>query len=240
MCTILFSFGQEGRPPLTLLANRDEFYERPTRKADWWPDEPEVFAGRDLVGGGTWLGISKNGGIAAVTNFRHPGQERGELSRGKLVADYLRSGLTPDEYLANVERDKARYTGFNLLVGKFGPEGNRLFYFSNRGNGIAELEPGLYGLSNHLLDTPWPKVTRGKERFESLLESGAEKEEMFALLADGSLAEDDELPDTGIGYEKEKLLSAIFIETPVYGTRCSNVVIFRAGGGFEFEERVFV
>ncbi|MCO6512231.1 MAG: NRDE family protein [Aridibacter famidurans] len=240
MCTILFSFGQEGRPPLTLLANRDEFYERPTKEAGWWPDEPDVFAGRDLVGGGTWLGISKNGKIAAVTNYREPGQERGELSRGALVADYLVSGGDPRSYLESVERNRDKFTGFNLLVGEFGQEEHRLFYFSNRGDGIAELEPGLFGLSNHLLDTPWPKVSRGKAKFEALLESGAGKEDMFALLADRSLADDDDLPDTGIGYEREKLLSAIFIETPIYGTRCSNVVEFRASGGFEFEERVFV
>lgn len=240
MCTILFSYSQEGRPALTLLANRDEFYERPTRKADWWPDAPDVFAGRDLVGGGTWLGISKGGRIAAVTNFRDPAQERGEMTRGKLVADYLRSDFTPAEYLANVERDKDRYTGFNLIVGEFGARENRLLYFSNRGEGIVALDAGLYGLSNHLLDTPWPKVTRGKEMFGRLLDEGAGKEQFFDLLADRTLAGDDELPDTGIGYEKEKLLSAIFIETPVYGTRCSNVVTFEEDAGFEFDERVFV
>ncbi|HUF03722.1 MAG TPA: NRDE family protein [Aridibacter sp.] len=240
MCTILFSFGQDGRPPLTFLANRDEFYERPTQKAGWWPDILDIFAGRDLVGGGTWLGISKSGKVAAVTNFRDPGQERGDLSRGKLVADYLGFDDDPKEYLEKIECDKDKYTGFNLLVGEFGTGAKRLLYYSNRGEGIVELEPGLYGLSNHLLDTPWPKVTRGKARLDELLEAEAGKEAFFDLLADRTLAEDDELPDTGIGYKKEKLLSAIFIETPVYGTRCSNVVFFREDEGFDFEERVFV
>lgn len=240
MCTIIFSFNQKGGPSLTLLANRDEFYERPTQKADWWPDAPDVFAGRDLVGGGTWLGISRSGRIAAVTNFRDPRQERGDLSRGKLVADYLSSEIDPKEYLLQVEKNKDRYTGFNLLAGEFGRGTDRLLYFSNRGQGIIDLEPGLYGLSNHLLDTPWPKVKRGKEMFGRLLNEGAGKDEFFDLLADRTLADDDKLPDTGIGYEKEKLLSAIFIETPVYGTRCSNVVTFKEDTGFDLEERVFV
>lgn len=240
MCTVLFSFEQEGREPLIFLANRDEFYERPTRKAERWPDAPSIFGGRDLVGGGTWLGVSDSGKIAAVTNYRDPEQDRGELSRGGLVADFLRSDEDAESYIERVGAEGGRYTGFNLLVGQFGGGENRLYYYSNRGGPPENLAPGLYGLSNHLLDTPWPKVENGKRRLERLLKEGAGKEEMFGLLADRTVADDSELPDTGIGYEKEKLLSAIFIETPVYGTRCSTVVIYREGVGFDFEERVFV
>lgn len=240
MCTVLFSFGEEAREPLVFLANRDEFYERPTLPAARWPDEPGIFGGRDLVGGGTWLGISDSGKIAAVTNYRDPGQDRGSRSRGELVAGFLRSEEDAKTYMDRVEADRNSYTGFNLLAGEFGNSGNRLFYFSNRGGPVTELAPGLYGLSNHLLDTPWPKVSRGKKRLNELLKFGSEKEGYFRLLADRSPAEDDELPDTGIGYEKEKLLSSIFIETPIYGTRCSTVVIYRKEGGFDLEERVFV
>lgn len=241
MCTILFSFCQREEEPLILLANRDEFYDRPSRPAERWTDDPGILAGRDLVGKGTWLGVTDSGRIAAVTNYRDPEQERGSRSRGALVADFLRSDDPPEEYLERVRAEAAEYTGFNLLAGIFSENAPELFYFSNRGGSILRLGPGLYGLSNHLLDTPWPKTVRGKDLLRSTMNgSGDRKEAYFDLLSDRTLADDELLPDTGVGYEKEKLLSAIFIETPVYGTRCSTVVVFRNDGSFDFEERVFV
>lgn len=241
MCTILFSYEQDQELPLILLANRDEFYDRPTEAAQRWEDHPEIFAGRDLVGGGTWLGISGRGRIAAVTNFRDPAQPGGELSRGGLVSDFLVSKLGTREYMSEVRSRAGRYTGFNLIAGIFGYGTSELFYYSNRGDRIVRLEPGLYGLSNHLLDTPWPKVRRGKEKLSGILEKEAiNKEGFFEILEDRTLADDRELPDTGIGYEKEKLLSAIFIETPVYGTRSSSVVTADRKGSLDLEERVFV
>ena len=242
MCVIFFAYDIHPKYPLILLANRDEFYDRATQPAGNWRDFPAVYAGRDLVGGGTWLGISQEAGrVAAVTNYREPGAPKGTVSRGSLVADFLKSDESATEYLATVDANRDAYSGFNLLLGEFSPNGRELFYYSNRGTDIQNLVPGVYGLSNHLLDTPWPKVRKGTSQlsqFVSLPE--LEKQPLFNLLADESLADDAELPDTGVGYEIEKALSAIFIRTPNYGTRCSTVVTVSKDRQLELEERVFV
>ncbi len=241
MCTILFSYEQRENEPLILLANRDEFYDRPTIPAGTWEDEPGILAGRDLVGGGTWLGVTTEGRIAAVTNYRDANQTSGTRSRGELVANYLRSNSAPLDYMNEIAGSADDYSGFNLLTGLFTPDATEMYYFSNRREGILRLEPGLYGVSNHLLDTPWQKTVRGKSGLSRILSNeGVNKGAFFELLADHSLAPDAELPDTGIGYEKEKVLSAIFIETPIYGTRSSTVVIIDREGNVDFEEKVFV
>lgn len=241
MCVVYFAYNVHPDHPLILLANRDEFYNRPTMPAHRWEDHPGIFAGRDLVSGGTWLGVTRGGRVAAVTNYREPGVPKGELSRGDLVADFLKTDASAADYLSDLEPRIDRYSGFNLLVGEIGPVKNELYYFSNRASGVQKLTPGVYGLSNHLLDTPWPKVLRGTEQFSRFVHlPELEKEALFDLLADHSVAEDDELPETGVGYEIEKALSAIFIETPDYGTRCSTVVTFTNGGEPFLEERVFV
>ncbi len=241
MCVIYFSYKQHPKYPFILLANRDEFYERPTQKAEFWQDYPNILAGRDLVGKGTWLGITKSGRFSAVTNFRDPNQEKGTLSRGNLVADFLKQEICAEEYLSGIKSKVGKFTGFNLLVGEINSDRNELFYYSNRENKIVELEKGLYGLSNHLLDTPWEKVAHGKESFKKLIEGESLcKEKFFELLSNKSLAKDEDLPETGIGYEREKVLSSIFIETPIYGTRCSTVLTFDKDFKSDFEERVFV
>lgn len=240
MCVIYLAYGQLADTPLVLLANRDEFYDRPTLPAASWEDHPHVFGGRDLAAGGTWLAVSNSGRIAAVTNYRDPGGQLGTRSRGKLVSDFVSGVSGAREYLSEIESRKAEYSGFNLLVGEFREDRSELLYFSNRSNGIRELSPGLYGLSNHLLDSQWPKVTKGKAMLSEILGQGLESEAMFDLLGDRELARDEELPDTGIGLERERALSPIFIATPNYGTRCSTVVIADHRGRFEFEERVFV
>ena len=239
MCVIFFAYRVHPRYPLVLLANRDEFYERPTAPAAAWDDAPEVFAGRDLVHGGTWLGVTKAGRFAAVTNYRDPQAPRGRLSRGALVGDFLRASTPPEDYLAAVRSRADDYSGFNLLVGEIAAAGSRLAYYSNRQDEIITLAPGIYGLSNHLLDTPWPKVEKGKRALRSLLAADApDKERLFAILADRTLARDEDLPETGIGYEREKLLSSIFIETPVYGTRSSSLVTVDENLQIKLEEIV--
>ena len=240
MCVIYLAFDSHPDYPLVLLANRDEFYERPSSAAEYWKDHPEIFAGRDLVAGGTWLGITKGGRVAAVTNYREPSASPGTHSCGELVADFLKGSASAAEYMARVEQRATYYSGFNLIVGEINHDRRELFYFSNRSTGVRELRAGLYGLSNHLLDTPWPKVAIGKDRLHTSLDRTLDKELLFDLLADESLAEDDLLPDSGIGYEKEKALSAIFIKTPIYGTRCSTVVTFSKSLVPSLEERVFV
>ncbi|HEY8561453.1 MAG TPA: NRDE family protein [Pyrinomonadaceae bacterium] len=238
MCVIFFAYRQLREYPLILLANRDEFYARPTARAHAWEDSPNVFAGRDLVRGGTWLGISNPGRFAAVTNYRDPAAPAGEFSRGELAADFLKRDVSVKEYLTEIQMRAGDFSGFNLLVGEIARRGDAVGYYSNREGQIKLLAPGVYGLSNHLLDTPWRKVERGKERLAKLLESGVfERDGFFEILRDDTLAADAELPETGIGREREKLLSPIFIETPVYGTRSSSLVAIDENYEITLEER---
>jgi uncharacterized protein with NRDE domain len=226
MCVIFFAYKVHPKYPLILLANRDEFYERPTAEAHFWQDAPEIFAGRDLVHGGTWLGITKSGRFAAVTNYRDPNAPKGKISRGDLVSDFLKANESVEEYLWKIQQNADDFSGFNLLVGEINNNINEIGYYSNREDKIKFLDAGIYGLSNHLLDTPWRKVEKGKEELSKLLQNEElDKEIFFEILQDKTLADDEDLPDTGIGFEREKLLSAIFIETPIYGTRSSSLVL---------------
>ena len=238
MCVLFIAYKHHPRYPLIALANRDEFYDRPTAAAARWEDHPQVTAGRDLVGGGTWLGIADDGRFAAVTNYRDPSRPAGSVSRGHLVADFLIGKSDPKTYLDKIATEPESYSGFNLVVGS--NEG--LYYYSNAANEAPrKLESGVYGLSNHLLNTPWPKVSNGLAAFERLIANDEfSTREAFDLLADETLAADDALPDTGIGIEKERVLSPIFIRTPVYGTRSSTVVLSNSEGDLELDEKVFV
>ena len=154
MCVLFLAIEQREDFPLVLAANRDEFYERPTASADFWKDHPDIYAGRDLVGKGTWLGITTDGRFAALTNYRDPEQSRGSVSRGALVADFLKGEHSPKDYLQKVEEASDSYTGFNLLVGTVGNGRPDVWYFSNRGGSPRRLDRGIYGLSNHLTRHP--------------------------------------------------------------------------------------
>ncbi len=241
MCIILFAFDQHPDHPLILLANRDEFYDRPTLAADHWKDLPTIYGGRDLVGGGTWLGVTKSGRFAAVTNYRDPSAPHGTRTRGGLVTEFLASAVPAENYMDLVRASAQEYSGFNLIVGEISKEESRVFYFSNRSSAIQKLTPGIYGLSNHLLDSPWPKVVKGKARLTELLNKNEISESgFFDILADETTAAEELLPSTGIPFEAEKALSATFIKTPGYGTRCSTVMIFDPNFEWNFTERVFV
>ena len=236
MCLILFAWQAHPDYPLILAGNRDEFYARPTAPAGFWDDHPQILAGRDLEQGGTSLGVHRSGRLAAVTNYRDGrAARRGTRSRGELVSGFLTSDLAPEEYLQQVHRQHIAYDGFNLLVGT--PDG--LFSYSNRSEQLAEVEAGVHGLSNHLLDSPWPKVERGKAALRQLRDSNPEAliERLLAVLADRAAAPDHTLPDTGIDLVRERVLSPAFIATPNYGTRCSTVLLFDAIGGVSFTER---
>lgn len=238
MCLILLALDAHPRYRLVLAANRDEFYDRPTAPAAFQDDAPHILAGRDLQGGGTWCGITTGGRFAAVTNYRDPRPHReGMLSRGMLVIDFLRGGMPADAWLERLRRDGDGYNGFNLIFG----DGGGLHYFSNRGDTASAVAPGIHGLSNHLLDTPWPKVTRGKQALAKLLATGDElaPDDLFAILADRTVAPDHLLPDTGVGLERERLLSPLFITSPTYGTRSSTVILFDRDGTCTFVERSF-
>ncbi|MFM9904031.1 MAG: NRDE family protein [Pyrinomonadaceae bacterium] len=240
MCVIFFAFNAHPDYPLILLANRDEYYDRPSATAAYWKDHPDIYGGRDLASGGTWLGVTKSGRFAAVTNYRDPSASTGTRSRGDLVAGFLKNDTPPQSYLEQIQSRGIEYSGFNLLVGTIGHT-NELSYYSNRGGAPKQLAPGIYGLSNHLLDTPWPKVVNGKASFTDLLNKGEITDKnLLGILADETLAADEELPSTGIPYEAEKAISAIFIKTEGYGTRCSSLLKFSSDFEWSLEEKVFV
>lgn len=236
MCLILLAHDAHPRYRLVVAANRDEFYARPTAPAAWWPDAPDVLAGRDLRGGGTWLGVTRGGRFAAVTNFRETVPAAPDApSRGHLVGGFLRGADAPGAYLDALAARAGEFAGFNLLVG----EGADLRWLGNRGGPGRALEPGVHGLSNALLDTPWPKVVRGTAGLAAALAGGGEvdPEALFRVLWDAEPAPDAHLPDTGVGPERERMLSSPFIRTLDYGTRASTVLLVGRDGRVRFVER---
>lgn len=238
MCLIAIAYRVHPSHPLIIAANRDEFYDRPATPLHFWDDFPDILAGRDLKSHGTWLGVSKKGKIAAITNYRDPGAPpAGGISRGLLVSGYLAGNTSPEHYLEAVAKHKDDYEGFNLIAGNI----NRLLWYSNRDGKIAPVSPGIHGLSNALLDTPWPKVETIKGQLACLTENKTriDKSDLFAMLEDASRPPDDMLPDTGIGLSWERTLSPIFITSSTYGTRCSSVIITGPGGKIDFCERTF-
>ena len=234
MCLIVFAWRPGHALPLIVAANRDEFYARPTQALTAWEDAPGVHAGRDLEAGGTWLGVGPQGRFAALTNIRDPGQPLGPRSRGELVAGYLQGELGVEAYLDQVASRSKQYSGFNLLVG----DERQLGYLHAREAAPRLLEPGVYGLSNAGLDTPWPKLVKARRGLERLLDS-AEPQQLLTLLADAEPASDGELPETGVGLATEKLLSSVFIASQNYGTRASTVLIVDDQGKRRLIERSF-
>jgi len=238
MCLLAIAVGAHPSWPLVIAANRDEFYARPTARAGWWVDAPQVFGGRDLEHGGTWLGVTRHGRIAALTNFRDPAAvKRDAPSRGLLVSGFLRGQESPRHYLEGVRGAAGSYNHFNLVVGESG----RLWCLESRTGSIRELTAGVHGLSNALLDTPWPKVERLKTALASHLAAAAAPDPatLFGYLADCSVAAEAALPHTGIAPDLERALSAAFIRLPQYGTRCSTVIGLDDRGRFDIAERSF-
>lgn len=225
MCLILLSWQTHADFPLVVAANRDEFYARPSAPAAFWPDHPAVLAGRDLSAGGTWLGITRSGRFAALTNYRDPAQaEPDRPSRGALVADFLTGSATPEAYLVHTRAYGRRCNGYNLLVGDLASSDGELWWASNVSDEIRRLSPGIYGLSNHLLDTHWPKVGAGKTALTAAIADLPAETGLNALLVNPTTYPDDHLPATGIPLEWERALSAAFIRVPGYGTRASTLV----------------
>lgn len=220
MCLIALAWQAHPDYPLIVAANRDEFHHRPAQAARFWPEASALLAGRDLAAGGTWLGITRTGRFAALTNVREPGVAPGSRSRGLLVSGFLQGMDSPQAYAAAVATAGADYSGFNLLVGDAGS----LWWVSNRAPAPMPVTPGVHALSNHLFNTPWPKVQRARDGLAAALPAPT-PEALFALLADDRAAPDDELPDTGVGLAMERLLSPPFIRSGGYGTRCSSVLL---------------
>lgn len=240
MCFIVFNFKKHNKYKLIFCANRDEFYKRKTEKLHYWHlfDESEknrILAGRDLESGGTWLGITKSGRFAALTNFREGiAKNPDKISRGLIVKNYLEGSYDPRNYAKRLEADKEYYEGFNLLFGSK----DELYYFSNRSNGLLPISEGIYGLSNATLDTPWPKIRRGKRIFDKIISyDEVPVEALFEMLSDDEKPENRELPFTGVSEEFEKELSPIFVKMNAYGTRSSSVILIDYNDNVEFYEK---
>lgn len=238
MCLILFGYKVHPKYKLILAANRDEFYERPTAPAHYWEDHPHILAGRDLRKLGTWMGVTKNGRFAALTNYRDPNEvTEDKRSRGDLVADFLKGSDSPADFMHMASERRSSYPGYNLLAGNM----EELYYYSNVEDRIEQLQPGIYGVSNHVLNTEWPKVKKGKEGLSEIIDNpaGDLTEDLFTLLRNTDPVPDDLLPKTGVSLEWERILSPLFIKSDGYGTRSSTVLLVSEDEIF-YKERVHI
>ena len=235
MCLVVFAWQAHPEYRLILAGNRDEAHHRPTQDAHWWPDNESILAGRDLQAGGTWLAVGKTGRFATVTNFREGQTGRaGRKSRGALVTDFVANSESAEVHESTVANDE--YAGFSLLIS----DGETMSYLSNRDDLEAKLDPGIYGLSNASLDTPWPKVVRARSGLESLIDSdGINETELMRLLADRTTASVDDVQAGDLPFEIARALTAPFIVAPDYGTRSSSTVLWGKDGVIEFCERRF-
>jgi uncharacterized protein with NRDE domain len=233
MCLISVAWHAHQEFPCVIAANRDEAHARPSAGAQWWQEHPDLLAGRDLVAGGTWFGITRSGRFAAVTNYRNPALQRNSsLSRGSLVAWFLTASISVAEGLEHLSRVSGDFNGFTLFI----CDGTTLGVHESVGARGRELGPGVYGLSNHLLDSPWPKVTQAKSRLIEALGDAPNEEVLLASLRDERRADEDQLPVTGVGLERERQLSSAFIRSADYGTRSSTIVWVDRRGKVRFHE----
>ena len=236
MCLLLIAKNVHPEYQLIVAANRDEFYNRPASAADFWKEYPFLLAGKDLQANGTWLGITKEGKFSALTNYRDLKNIKPDApTRGMLTLDFLVGNDFPSEYYEKIKKDSDAYNGYNLIMGTV----TDLYYFSNISNEFLELGKGIFGLSNSLLDTPWPKVNQIKKVFGEIILKLKSPIQLIEALADNSPFQDDILPDTGIGIELERVLSPIFVKSPIYGTRCSTAILVSNNGDVSFVERTY-
>lgn len=237
MCLITFAYNTHPEYRLILVANRDEFFPRPTKAAEYWDDEPTILAGRDLQMGGTWLGVNKTGHFTAITNYRDGrNPDKDKLSRGLLTREYLSSDESANEFIQRLQPQADHYGGFNLLC----MDSEEMHYLSNKGASHIKLQAGIYAVSNAFMDTPWPKTTAAKQALINVVEKQQlDVESLSRILHNPEQAADELLPDTGISQLWEKSLSSSFIKLEDYGTRCTTVVKQRYDGSVEFYEISF-
>lgn len=236
MCLLVVALDRHPDYRLVLIGHRDEFHARPTAPLGWWADSPDILAGRDLAAGGTWLGVGRSGRVGVLTNVRDKAATLPDApSRGLLIPGFLGAASPAPDHSAAIVPQAAAYSGFNLLTW----DGSRLAYLTNRPQAFVEtLSPGVYGLSNARLDTPWPKLELARRRVaEALALETLVPESLFAAIDDREPARDEDLPDTGIGLEWERRLSAPFVVSPDYGTRCTTLVLAGRDGLVKVEER---
>lgn len=239
MCLIAFAYKMHPVYELVLMANRDEFYSRPTRAAQFWNAEgfPELLAGKDMEGGGSWMGTTKGKRWGALTNYRDPNWKRPDPpTRGTIVLNYLTGNDTPPTFLETLKSTAGEYMGFNVLLGD--PHG--IYHYSNVSNKISKISSGIHGLSNALLDTPWPKLETAKQALgHKVAQDDLSPDSLFEILGNQEYADDAHLPQTGVPYEWEKAISPIFIQTETYGTRCSTLLYKKHSGEIQFIERQY-
>lgn len=237
MCLILFSWKQHPDYKLILAANRDEFYKRPTAPANFWEDNPNILAGRDLQGHGTWIGVNAHGKIAALTNYRDPKNiDPNAISRGELTVNYLKEKISPQEYLDTLKETAGNYNGFNLIVG----DHEELLHYNNVNHHIERLSPGTYGLSNGFFQENWPKLKTGREALAAQVQNNTTDEyTLLNVLSNKTIAPDSDLPKTGVPLEWERALSPLFIETEEYGTRCSTLIYIDYEHRLKFVEKTY-
>ncbi|MCQ6274939.1 NRDE family protein [Bacillus sp. V3B] len=237
MCLILFAYKKHPKYTLIVAANRDEFYQRSTAPVHYWRDHPEILAGRDLEKMGTWMGITTDGRFSALTNYRNPAElTEGKRSRGELVSEALNYKGDVKQYMQTLISNRNLFPGYNLLAGDV----NNLYYYSNIENTLQNLGPGIYGVSNHLLNTEWPKVEKGKKGLSKILIDNEENlvEKLLTLLQNADPAPDHLLPNTGVSLDWERRLSSLFIKSEDYGTR-SSTILFMTDQEIQYVERVF-
>jgi uncharacterized protein with NRDE domain len=235
MCLLLIAYNSHPIYKVIIAANRDEFYSRPTEPAKFWDEKTFLLAGKDLRAGGTWLGITKQGRFAAITNYRSAKDTiPNRPTRGKLVTDFLENDGTPLNFANRLIPNSEEYNGYNLIF----MDTETACYFSNKTKRAIFLQSGIYALSNHFLGTPWPKVERSKKSFSHIVKNeNITAEDLFDILSDTSTPPDELLPDTGIGLDIERAVSPIFVSTPFYGTRSSTVILIDKKGNVTFREK---
>lgn len=240
MCLIILAIDQHPDYPFILCGNRDEFHLRPTKQADYWSDVKQIFAGRDLEKGGTWLGVTTTGKIAAVTNVRDKIDIGTDfLSRGEIVTDFLKGDVSPKQFIEELKTKEHDYQGYNVIVGEY----KDFHYSSNRVSDSVKLDQGFHVISNAKLNTSWPKAEQLKKNFTDSLRNELSEseyiEKWLTILRDQTTFPDEELPHTGVGVELERILSPIFINGEHYGTRASTIILLRRDGQIHFVEQSY-
>jgi len=236
MCLIVL--GREIHPKymLILAANRDEFYERPTKEAHYWESPRQLLAGKDLEAGGTWMGVNKHGHVAAVTNYRDPtNYQNNKASRGQIPVNFLGAGIRAEEYIRELKKQSSKFNGFNLLA----LDNEKLVHYNNQHGSPGILDKGIHAVSNATLNTPWPKVVRSKNMLKSLINGNFSHDDLLAMMGDGKTANPEELPDTGIPKDLEEAVSAMCIRTEKYGTCSTTAITITYDGEVEFTEKSY-
>ncbi len=236
MCLIVLGRNIHPKYKLILVANRDEFYERPTQIAHQWEGPLKLLAGKDLEAGGTWIGINRVGHLAAVTNYRDPiSYQKNKASRGQIPVNFLSEKMPAETYVEELSKQSGNFNGFNLLA----LDQESLVHYNNQNGNPSKLDDGIHAVSNATLNTPWPKVVRAKELFESVIGGNFSHDDLITMMGDDKTADPQDLPDTGIPKDLEEAVSAMCIRTEKYGTCSTTAISLSHDGEVQFTEKSY-